>query len=110
MSMNILLLREVQRHKTTEDSQIQRSRVDGKIKGDRSVIRRLFPDCRFKSNEKDKHVDAIGVCCRTRVRVPPSPISDDSAEDLPSVVINREIDYFILPVFGIINNSEIFKP
>jgi len=31
--MNILLLREVQRHKTTEDSPIQCSRDEGKIKG-----------------------------------------------------------------------------
>ena len=108
--MSILLLREAQRHKITEDSLIQCFRVDGKIKEDRFAIRRLFPACRFKLNEMDKHVDAIGVCCRTRVRVPPSPISDDSSKYFSSVILNREVDYFIGISGGVIYNSKMFKP
>lgn len=81
-----------------------------KLKGDRFTARCLFPDCKFKLNEKDKHVDAIGVCCRTRVRVPPSPILDDSPQNFPAVVLYGDIDYFIAVPGGIVYYSEIPEP
>ena len=84
--------------------------MKAKLKGDRFILRRLFLECKLKSNEKDKHVDAIGVFCRTRVRVPPSPISGKLPENFSSVILDGKIDNFGVIPGGIIYNTEVLKP
>ncbi len=82
-----------------------------KLKGDRPTAQFFILDWRLKLKDEDKHVDASGVFCRTRVRLPPSPIR--SAEDfnnLPAVIVQHNMYNFRIAACVIINNSEMPQP
>ena len=82
-----------------------------KLKGDRPTVQFFILDWRLKLKDEDKHVDASGVFCRTRVRLPPSPIRlAENFNYLPAVIIKHNMNHFRIAACNVINNSKMPEP